>query len=79
MMKAYAQFLTTDLSGKIVEALGSDGVFILDGRNNLETMNNDATERMNKLRKVQPHYIGYRIYRGERIADGNKLIAEVIN
>ena len=72
----YVQFLTTDTNGKLSEALGSDGVFILDGRNKLKVMEIDAIERLHKLRNVQPHYIGYKIYKGQRIADGNTVLCE---
>ena len=47
-----------------VEQCGSDSVFILDGRNNIETMINDAYERMERLKPVQPHYNGFNICRG---------------
>lgn len=69
-MKVYAQFLTKDLSGYLVEALGSDGVFILDGRNNVDTWKIDAMMRMHKLRNVQPDFIGYRIYKASRLGEG---------
>lgn len=77
-MKVYVQFLTTDLKGRLTEAIGSDGVYILDGRNKLRTQKNDAMVRMHRLRSVHPEYIGYRIYKGERFANDNFLVAEWI-
>lgn len=50
-MKYYLQFLTTnaDKTG-LIDLLGSEGVFILDGRYNLRSMKCTAQERMHKLR-----------------------------
>ena len=76
-MKAYVQFLSNDTTGKIHEELGSDGVYILDGRNNLETWKCDAIERMHRLRFVKPYLKGYRIYRGSRF-DNSHMIHESI-
>jgi hypothetical protein len=78
-MKVYAQYLTKDLNGNIVEAMGSDSVFILDGRNKPDTMINDSLIRMNQLRNIHPDYIGFRIYQGERIQDGNQSMYVFIN
>ena len=77
-MKVYAQFLTININGKLSETLGSDGVFILDGRNNINTWKVDAMVRMNQLSNVQPNYIGYRIYKGNRFSDNNTMIYEWI-
>lgn len=64
-MKYFVQFKTHNLNGEVSDALGSDGVFILDGRNNTEIMKSDAEHRMYMLRNVQPGYIGYEIRYGE--------------
>jgi hypothetical protein len=64
-MKAYVQYLTKDTNGDVADALGSDGVFILDGRNKLRTWRIDADKRLHKLRNVQPGYIGYKIMKGD--------------
>ena len=64
-MKVHVQFLEEKLNGLIDDALGSDGVFILDGRNSLETMKADATDRMNKLNTLH-RYVGFSIRRGPR-------------
>lgn len=86
-MKYYAQFLENS-SGQtwcpikkglvsapitIVDAMGSDGVFILDGRNSLSTMINDATKRMKSLSKVKPNYIGFKIMRGEKFTKSKEI------
>lgn len=65
IMKAYAQFLERNRAGEVVEALGSDGVFVLDARTKLSTMKIDAMVRMHNLRHVQSGYLGYRIYYGD--------------
>lgn len=54
-MKAYVQFYDYKLDNTVDEALGSDSVFILDARNNLDTMINDAYERIEKLKNVQKY------------------------
>jgi len=54
-MKFYVQFYTRNLKDHIVELCGSDGVFILDGRNKLSTMIQDAKERIFKLRFIHPN------------------------
>ena len=76
-MKVYVQFLTTDTSGDLCESVGSDGVFILDGRNTLETWKADAEERIHRLRFVQTNIVGYRIMKGDRIGD-SKMVFEFV-
>ena len=39
----------------VVDATGSDGVFILDGRNNIYTMRADAKERAHKFRFIHKY------------------------
>ena len=75
-MLYYAQFLEKNLKNDLVEALGSDGVFILDGRNTLKTMICDTMIRMHRLSNVKPGYVGYRIYKGERFSDNNQLVQQ---
>lgn len=65
-MKYFVQFLHVR-NNELHENLGSDGVFILDGRNNLRTMKCDAQERMFKLRKVAK-IDGYKIMKGEKFS-----------
>ena len=76
-MKYYTQFLETRTSRfdkklmeftscepYCIESLGSDGIFILDGRNNLETMIRDSVTRMKKLSKLHD-YTGFKIMKGD--------------
>lgn len=56
---------------KPIEILGSEGVYILDGRNNLDTMINDVENRAQKLLKKP---IGYKIIRAERFTDKGKIL-----
>jgi len=73
-MTHYLQFLVVDNNKRLSDLLGSDGVFILDGRNNLNTMKADAQLRMHRLRFVQPHIIGYKIVKGTRFDDKNPTL-----
>jgi len=63
-MKYFVQFKTIDLAGRLTDALGSDGIFILDGRNELGTMVQDAYDRMEKLRFVKK-YKFFEIHKGD--------------
>ena len=67
-MKHYVQFTVSHDKIEVVDVCGSDGVFILDGRNNLRTMKCDALKRMHKLRNVCA-IDGYKIMKGERFDD----------
>ena len=63
-MKAYVQFYVKQGDPpKMVEACGSDGVFVLDARNGLWTMEEDAKDRMRILWTVQK-YEHFEIRRG---------------
>ena len=74
-MKYYVQFLEPNKDyTKMIEPCGSDSVYILDGRNSIQTMKRDAIERMDKLRHVQS-YSGYRIMKGSRF-DNSTVIYE---
>ena len=77
IMRFYAQFLNHDANGKLVHAMASDGVFILDGRNNLETMKQDSRDQMHALRNVQPHYLGFAIMQGVRFSDSTEVYREM--
>lgn len=77
-MKAYVQFFengTGYVQGTIppvfskenikpVELLGSDGVYILDGRNSIDTMIEDAFLRIDILKRVH-EIIGFEIRKGD--------------
>lgn len=76
-MKACVQFFTNStgyVDGTIppvfsqdniepVELLGSDGVYILDGRNTIDTMIEDSILRIEKLKRVH-EIIGFEIRKG---------------
>ena len=70
MMKYYLQFLTTNVEEtEVIELLGSEGVFVLDGRCNLRSMKCTAQERMYKLKHL--HEIdGYKIMKGDKFSNG---------
>ena len=72
-MRVYAQFLVINTERKLSEAVGSDGAFILGGRNSIQTQKNDAMVKMHRLRAVRPEFVGYRIYRGARFSNNNLL------
>jgi DNA repair exonuclease SbcCD ATPase subunit len=86
-MKAYCQFqvLSTgyvpnsippqfkeDLK-KPIDKLGSDGVYILDGRNSLNTMINDSIKRLNKINRNN-HIVSFKIVKAERFSDNGRVI-----
>ena len=73
-MKYYVQFThANDARTRMRDAVGSDGVFILDGRNNLETFKVDAQQQMHRLRKVAS-FDGYKIIKAESFLDKENLI-----
>ncbi len=72
-MRYYTQFLIPDADGKPQELLGSDGVFILDGRNSLGGMCKDSIERASQLKNVQPHIIGFKIMKGKRFTESDEI------
>lgn len=74
-MKWYIQFmLLNKKKDTILEAVGSDSVFMLDGRNNLETMALDGIEQMRKLQSLHPEYMGFDIIKGLRISNDNQVV-----
>jgi len=76
-VRRYVQFLYLQ-DGELQEACGSDGVFILDGRDRMSTSRIDAYLRMDLLKKVHPEYCGYRIYNGSRFGEGDR-VAQWVN
>jgi hypothetical protein len=74
-MKYYAQFykmssgyvpkssppIFNDALSRPVQAVGSDSVFILDGRNHLRTMIADSLYRMTMLNKCRSILVGFKI------------------
>ncbi len=65
-MKVYVQFLTVGTNNEIVDAMGSSGVFILDGRNNLQTQIVDAMKQFNRLNNsvLNLGFVGFQIQKG---------------
>lgn len=70
----YVKFLTTDLQGKEVEAMGSDSVFIIDGRNTKLNMIFDGIARLNRLKNVHTDYIGFKIIKANIISESGTTI-----
>jgi len=84
-MKIYCQFkvLSTGyISGTIppqysednkkpIDMLGSDGVYILDARKNINSLMSDCVLRLNKLRLN--HIVQYEIIRSEDFYEGKVL------
>lgn len=64
-MKAYVQFYEN--LKKPIEAIGSDGVYILDGRNSINAMVYDAKDRMKKL--AIKNFVGFKIIEAQRFSD----------
>ena len=77
IMKVYAKFYQPDLTGKIVPALGSESVAVLDGRFGLERLREDARSILRSLAVVQPGYCGFVIYRGSRFGEGQEVYREI--
>jgi hypothetical protein len=62
-MKAYVQYLAySPITGNLYEPCGDRAVVVLDGRNSLETMINDAHEFNGFRRPTYPHF---KIMRGD--------------
>jgi len=76
-MKYHAQFLELNMANKISEALGTDAVFILDGRNSLDTMEIDTIKQFHRMNENLHSYCGWRIKKGERF-DNSVTIKEWI-
>lgn len=65
-MKAYVQLLSTTVDGEhLIEACGSSAIFILDGRQNLETHINDAHDWLTRQRRFSKSYVGCKVMRGD--------------
>jgi len=61
----YVQYLEKGpISGELIETCGDRGIVILDGRNSITTIHNDA-KRFNGYKR--PFYDAYRIYEGENL------------
>ena len=76
-MKYYIQYLdVSPISGKIYEPCGDRAIIILDGRLNLDSMINAAHENNGARR---PQYAHFKIMRGNRFNNNNKVIYSTIN
>lgn len=72
----YVQYFEKGMvTGKLIEACGDRAVFILDGRNNLKTMINDAI-RFNGYRR--PVYKAFQIFKGQSFTR-SKPITDIIS
>jgi len=63
----------------VVEGMGSDSVFILDGRNSLLMQIFDSEIYRSKMKRVHPDICGFRIMKGTSFLDDNKVIYESID
>jgi len=68
-MKYYVQFYRALDSNSKTEMLGSDSVFILDGRNSLPTMIEDAKRRIHQLKNIHDDIVAFTINKGERFSE----------
>lgn len=75
-MKYHTQFLTRNNLGDVNEAMGSDGVFILDGRNGRDTMIQDSRAQLRRMRWVHPNYIGFLIKKGNSFREARVVYRE---
>lgn len=64
-MKKYVQFLTTNLKGKVTDAIGSDGYLPLDGRTGLARDIQSAHEQLRRMQKFKKHFVGFAIHYGD--------------
>ena len=72
-MQYYAQFLISGTDGEPQDLLGSDGVYVLDGRNHIGSMCKDSFNRIEKLKAVQPHIIGFKIMKGKKFTESYEV------
>lgn len=70
MARYYVKFFENER-----ECCGSDSIFILDGRNKLPTMIEDAKLQKWKLRYVKPFYNRFQIIKsGNRLFENTKVL-----
>ena len=75
-MVYHAHFLELNLANRVVEALGTDAVFILDGRNTLDNMILDTIKQYHRMNKNLHSYCGWRIKEGTRFDDSKTITGE---
>lgn len=64
----------SDANIKPIPMCGTDGVFILDGRNNIDTMILDAFRRMQKMRTIHTDICGFKIIKAQRLSDTGTIL-----
>ena len=64
---------------KPIPMCGSDGVYILDGRNNIDNMISDAKKRMEKMRTIHPDICGFKIIKAQRFSDVGTVLLSTFN
>jgi hypothetical protein len=69
----------SDANIKPIPMCGSDGVYILDGRNNFDNMIFDAEMRMEKMRTIHTYIIGYKIIKAQSLLDTGTILFSNIN
>lgn len=69
----------SDANIKPIEMCGSDSVYILDGRNNLDTMISDAEKRMEKMRTIHADICGYKIIKAQSFLDVGTILFSTFN
>lgn len=57
---------------KPIDLIGSEGVYILDGRNSLDNMINDCYNRLSKLNRKD--VIGFEIVRSDKFTNDGKVL-----
>lgn len=57
---------------KPIDLIGSEGVYILDGRNSLNTLIYDSRLRLDKMRRKD--IVSFEIIKAERFTDNGKVI-----
>jgi hypothetical protein len=60
----FAQFYKLDLSGNLVEALGSDAVCSIDGRLSRQNMFWQASEHNERLQGIGKRFTGFSVHFG---------------
>lgn len=92
-MKAYCQFfhestgyvpgsnppMFDDKFIRPIEMIGSDGVYILDGRHTLSNMISDCHDRMKKLKNLHKGICGFEIHRASKLFDDGRVIYSTVN
>lgn len=71
-MKVHLVFLTQDLRGQVVDALGTDSVRVLDGRLNKDNLISSAFSLFDDGHKMH-RYVGFRVLVGSRFKEGKEI------